>query len=103
MINLWDITSLGMDEKLEKKVKKDVSKFKLFLGDINNKKVEVTKPYEDTNLVILNCKGIITHFEFPKSSKNNKFENVSESKKKYGEISINFNYHNSFYRIYGLI
>ncbi len=51
MINLEKAIFIGMDEKLEKEVKKDVSKFGLFLGD-SNSEVRITKPYDDTNLVV---------------------------------------------------
>jgi hypothetical protein len=101
MINLEKAIFVGMNEELKKEVKKDISKFKLFLGDFNSE-VRVTKPYGDTNLIVLDCKGI-THFDFPKSSKNNKFEKAGETKERYAEINMSFDYHNHFYRIYGII
>jgi hypothetical protein len=103
-INLERATFSGMDEELKKEVKKDVSKFGLFLGDEYGE-VRITKPHEDTNLIVLNC-GHIVQFEYPKGSKNQKFENGGKKGKRFKEdteVDINFNYHNKFYRIYGLV
>jgi len=102
MINLEKAIFVGMDEKLEKEVKKDVSKFKLFLGDINNKKVEVVKPYENKNLFVLTC-GYISQFNFPKGSTNPKFRNMGQNKRLNMNIQMTFDYNNREYQIRGFI
>ncbi|MCX6749980.1 MAG: hypothetical protein NTZ83_00820, partial [Candidatus Pacearchaeota archaeon] len=89
---------VGMDKKLEKAVKKDVSEFKLFISQNNG--VSVDKPQEYGNLIVLNCSGYIANFEFPEGSDKNKFER-REQKRNGTEIEISFNYHNRLYKISG--
>ncbi|MEK6832489.1 MAG: hypothetical protein AABY32_00450 [Nanoarchaeota archaeon] len=91
-----------MDEKLEKEVKKEILKFELFLGDINNKKVEVVKPYEDKNLFVLTC-GHVSQFKFPEGSTNPKFRNMGQNKRLNMNIQMTFDYNNREYQIRGFI
>lgn len=104
MINLEKAIFSGMDEELKKEVKKDISKFGLFLGN-SNQEVKVTRPYEDTNLIVLNC-GHISQFEYPKGSKDNHFEDRGKKGRRFKEdteVQISFNYNKRLYRIYGLV
>jgi hypothetical protein len=100
MINLKKIVFEGIDNKLKKELKKDISGFELFVGDFN-RKVEVTRPF-DNDLYVLKC-GIISQFKYPEESKNNKFENRGPAKSSITEVEFSFNYNNKLYKIYGFI
>jgi hypothetical protein len=100
MINLKKIVFEGIDSKLKREVKKDISKFGLFVGD-QNQEVKVTMPF-DNELVILNCE-YISQFEFPNGSENNKFENRGPKNRISTEVEFDFNYNNKLYKIFGII